>query len=199
MASLRHQRHLQKERQRLRQELQRAGTNPVRAHNRTQTDLAFDDSYVDEPNEKFKALYTLSFEYVFEHENDTVFFSHFAPYSYTDVQNYLVAARRTTPHFERMARVDSLCTSTAGNHIYLLTITDGICTYFTERDEIRLFREGGALPSSFKKRLQFFSNSVQSKCTRVRLLRRRSLAWRPHGPQREQAELPTDKQQRPRG
>jgi hypothetical protein len=34
-------------------------------------------------------LYTLSFTYKFLHDYDTVFFAHFKPYTYTDLQNYL--------------------------------------------------------------------------------------------------------------
>ena len=100
----------------------------------------------------------VSFEYVFEYDNDIVFFSHFAPYTFSDVQAYLYQKRKCTHNFDRLARIDLLCKSLAGNNIYLLTITEQLGSYFTARDEVRLFREGGALSNSFKKRFSFFSS-----------------------------------------
>ena len=74
-----------------------------------------------------------------------MFFSHFAPYTFSDVRGYLYQARKFTHNFDRIARIDLLCKSLAENSIYMLTITENLGSYFSARDEVRLFREGGAL------------------------------------------------------
>ena len=52
-------------------------------------DMGFDPRYVENFKDKFKKTSTLSFSYEFKYDNDIVFFSHFAPYSYSDVFRYL--------------------------------------------------------------------------------------------------------------
>jgi hypothetical protein len=52
-------------------------------------DMGFDPRYVENLKDKFKKTNTLSFSYEFKYDNDIVFFSHFAPYSYSDVFRYL--------------------------------------------------------------------------------------------------------------
>ena len=38
---------------------------------------------------RMKVLYTLTFSYTFEYDNDIVFFAHFYPYTFTDCEQYL--------------------------------------------------------------------------------------------------------------
>ena len=38
---------------------------------------------------RMRVLYTLTFTYTFGFENDTVFFAHFYPYTFTDCERYL--------------------------------------------------------------------------------------------------------------
>ena len=52
-------------------------------------DMAFDPRYVDNQKDKFKKMSTLTMSYEFKYDNDIVFFTHFAPYSYSDVFRYL--------------------------------------------------------------------------------------------------------------
>jgi hypothetical protein len=43
---------------------------------------------------KYKTLNTLTFTYKFENANDTVFFSHFAPYTFDDLEDYLYKVKK---------------------------------------------------------------------------------------------------------
>ena len=47
------------------------------------------DEEYEEPEEKVRIHYSLSFKYTFEYDNDVVFFSHFYPYSQHDLENTL--------------------------------------------------------------------------------------------------------------
>jgi hypothetical protein len=90
-------------------------------------DHDFDPNYVDFTGDKFKQMSTLHFSYQFEHENDTVFFSHFVPFTYSDLVSHLhtIQADETLWDF---VRIDGLCNSFIGNPGYCLTFTSG----FTE-------------------------------------------------------------------
>ena len=76
--------------------------------------------------------YTLSFSYTFEHLNDTVYFAHSVPYTFTDLCKYLdnVKDKKTD-----IARVSPMCKSLAGNVCELITITQNISTYRTHEQE----------------------------------------------------------------
>jgi hypothetical protein len=45
-----------------------------------------DDQEEETVEEKTRVLYSLSFEYTFEYDNDVVFFSHFFPYTYRSLK-----------------------------------------------------------------------------------------------------------------
>ena len=47
-----------------------------------------DEDY-EEPEEKVRIHYSLTFKNTFEYDNDVVFFSHFYPYSLHDLENTL--------------------------------------------------------------------------------------------------------------
>lgn len=61
-----------------------SGGQTIRTCSKT-LDLDFDPSYVDSVQDKYKQQSRLSFTYLFEYEHDTVFFSHFVPYTYSDL------------------------------------------------------------------------------------------------------------------
>ncbi|CAG9333763.1 unnamed protein product [Blepharisma stoltei] len=75
--------------------------------------------------------YTLTFCYTFEKPGDKVYFCYSQPYSYQDLTNYLDKVKESSPN---IARVDSLCSTIAGNACYMVTITENIESYipFTE-------------------------------------------------------------------
>lgn len=88
---------------------------------------------------RIKVLHTLTFRYTFEHENDTVFFAHFYPYTFTDLEKYLARTTAIDEH-KKILRVDILCKSLSNNPWYMLTITNKIKTYLGSQDEAMLLK-----------------------------------------------------------
>jgi hypothetical protein len=81
------------------------------------------------PNSKLcKYHYTLTFTYNFSYSNDTVYFAHCFPYTYSDLTDYL-KEYSSNPEYKSILRVDTLCKTLAGNDCYVLTITNGVDTY----------------------------------------------------------------------
>ncbi|NWS49325.1 CBPC2 carboxypeptidase, partial [Probosciger aterrimus] len=68
------------------------------------------------------AAFHLSWTMRFPHDDDTCFFAHSYPYTYTDLQRYL-RALMGDPVRSRYCAVRALCRSLAGNTVYVLTIT----------------------------------------------------------------------------
>uniref|UniRef100_A0A336MAR4 CSON014405 protein n=1 Tax=Culicoides sonorensis TaxID=179676 RepID=A0A336MAR4_CULSO len=66
--------------------------------------------------------FTLTFNIEFEHDNDTVYFAHSYPYTYSDLQDYLMAIQRH-PVKSKFCKLRLLCRSLAGNNVYYLTVT----------------------------------------------------------------------------
>jgi hypothetical protein len=72
-------------------------------------------NYAEPSGGRYKSLCTLTFSYKFEYANDTVFFSHFAPYTYDDLEDYLYRIKKThnPNHLDSIMRTDVLCKSIA--------------------------------------------------------------------------------------
>ncbi|XP_059116841.1 cytosolic carboxypeptidase 2 isoform X4 [Peromyscus eremicus] len=68
-------------------------------------------------------LYCLTWTIQFPHDQDTCFFAHFYPYTYTDLQCYLLSIANN-PIQSQFCKLRALCRSLAGNTVYLLTITN---------------------------------------------------------------------------
>ncbi|XP_051040214.1 cytosolic carboxypeptidase 2 isoform X3 [Phodopus roborovskii] len=68
-------------------------------------------------------LYCLTWTVQFPHDQDTCFFAHFYPYTYTDLQCYLLSVANN-PIQSQFCKLRALCRSLAGNTVYLLTITN---------------------------------------------------------------------------
>lgn len=66
--------------------------------------------------------YTLTFSVKFLHENDTVFFAHSYPYTYSDLQRYLIRLE-TDPRKKLRFRRKVLCATLAGNNVDMLIVT----------------------------------------------------------------------------
>eukprot|EP00605_Chrysophyceae_sp_TOSAG23-4_P002552 GSChrysophyteH1.ASY1.ANO1.2817.1 assembled CDS len=66
--------------------------------------------------------YTLSFTYTFEHSNDICYFAFCHPYTYTDLQTYLLKLEADLNR-SRFLRRNLLCKTIAGNSCDLVTIT----------------------------------------------------------------------------
>ena len=69
-----------------------------------------------------KSLYSLTWTTEFPHKNDTVYFAHCYPYTYTDLQDYLLELSND-PIKSKICKQRVLCRTLAGNLVYLLTIT----------------------------------------------------------------------------
>lgn len=68
------------------------------------------------------ALYCLTWTFQFPHDNDTCYFAHCYPYTYSDLSRDL--QRWTSdPARSQYCKLRALCRSLAGNTVYLLTIT----------------------------------------------------------------------------
>jgi cytosolic carboxypeptidase protein 2/3 len=72
------------------------------------------------------ALHTLTFTHTFTHSDDTLYFAHSLPYTYSDLQSSLEALQRssgdTADTAVRMRRT-TLCRTLAGNEVPLITVT----------------------------------------------------------------------------
>lgn len=67
-------------------------------------------------------FYTLTFNIEFPHDNDTIFFAHSYPYTYSDLQDYLMDIQKH-PVKSKFCKLRLLCRSLAGNNVYSLTVT----------------------------------------------------------------------------
>jgi hypothetical protein len=79
------------------------------------------DDFDDEDNGNI-CSYTLTFNVEFQYENDTVYFAHSYPYTYSDLQDYLMNIQRH-PIKSKFCKLRLLCRSLAGNNVYYLTVT----------------------------------------------------------------------------
>ncbi|XP_005870906.1 PREDICTED: cytosolic carboxypeptidase 2 isoform X1 [Myotis brandtii] len=70
-----------------------------------------------------QSFYCLTWTIQFPHDQDTCFFAHFYPYTYTDLQCYLMSVAKN-PVQSQFCKLRTLCRSLAGNTVYLLTITN---------------------------------------------------------------------------
>mmetsp|Transcript_9856 Transcript_9856/g.19518 ORF Transcript_9856/g.19518 Transcript_9856/m.19518 type:complete len:901 (+) Transcript_9856:277-2979(+) len=70
--------------------------------------------------------YTLTFVYEFLYPDDTVYFAHCFPYTYTDLEVYLSEIESSN---SQICRVDTLCKTLGGNDCKVITITQGVRTY----------------------------------------------------------------------
>ena len=91
-------------------------------------------SYKNTPN---SAYFTLSFTYNFRYEEDLVYFAYAIPYTYTELAEYLYNINIS---YSKIARVNTLCYSLAGNPCEIITITNNILTYSGANEEIDEYR-----------------------------------------------------------
>ncbi|XP_043943115.1 cytosolic carboxypeptidase 3 [Protopterus annectens] len=67
--------------------------------------------------------YSLTWTFQFPHKNDTCYFAHCYPYTYRDLQDYLIRLAND-PWKSQFCKIRVLCHSLAGNMVYVLTITN---------------------------------------------------------------------------
>lgn len=92
-----------------------------------------------------RRYYSLRWKYVYEFDNDEVYFVQFVPYSYSDLLKYLkeIKNEKNGP----ILRIDMLCKTLARNACPMLTITENVKTYLSYHYE----REMAAKSKSTKK------------------------------------------------
>ncbi|XP_031626931.1 cytosolic carboxypeptidase Nna1 [Contarinia nasturtii] len=81
-----------------------------------------EDSSPTNDDDDENSTYTLTFNIEFPHENDTVYFAHSYPYTYSDLQDYLMSIQKH-PIKSKFCKLRLLCRSLAGNNVYCLTVT----------------------------------------------------------------------------
>ncbi|KAM6092977.1 cytosolic carboxypeptidase 3 isoform 2-T3 [Theristicus caerulescens] len=67
--------------------------------------------------------FSLTWTFQFPHDRDTCYFAYCYPYTYSNLQEYLVAISKD-PVKSKSCKIHALCHSLAGNIVYLLTITN---------------------------------------------------------------------------
>ncbi|XP_054242758.1 cytosolic carboxypeptidase 3 [Indicator indicator] len=70
-----------------------------------------------------RQYFSLTWTFQFPHDQDTCYFAHCYPYTYSKLQEYLVAIS-TDEGKSRFCKIDILCHSLAGNIVYVLTVTN---------------------------------------------------------------------------
>lgn len=66
--------------------------------------------------------YTLTFTLEFPHEDDSVYLAHSYPYTYSDLQDYLMELS-DHPVKSTYSTLRLLCKTLAGNNVYYVTVT----------------------------------------------------------------------------
>ena len=87
------------------------------------------------PNKNFvpgRSFYSLSFSYDFRYAGDTVFFAYSIPYTYSELSNFLQYIREK---HQKIARVNPMCKTLAGNTCEMITITENIKSYTPFEEE----------------------------------------------------------------
>ncbi|XP_031575194.1 cytosolic carboxypeptidase 2-like, partial [Actinia tenebrosa] len=67
--------------------------------------------------------YSLTWTFQSKYDKDTCYFAHCYPYTYSDLQEYLIGIRND-PVKTRLCKQRVLCRTLAGNFVYILTITN---------------------------------------------------------------------------
>ncbi|XP_068159887.1 uncharacterized protein Nna1 isoform X1 [Drosophila tropicalis] len=88
---------------------------------RNDDDSSGSNSNANEEDED-NSSYTLTFTIEFEHDDDSVYFAHSYPYTYSDLQDYLMEIQRH-PVKSKFCKLRLLCRTLAGNNVYYLTVT----------------------------------------------------------------------------
>uniref|UniRef100_A0A1I8PWI4 Peptidase M14 domain-containing protein n=1 Tax=Stomoxys calcitrans TaxID=35570 RepID=A0A1I8PWI4_STOCA len=86
-----------------------------------------DDDNQPSEEEEDNSSYTLTFNVEFQNDNDTVYFAHSYPYTYSDLQDYLMEIQKN-PTKSKFCKLRLLCRTLAGNNVYYLTVTTPAAT-----------------------------------------------------------------------
>ncbi|XP_030055353.1 cytosolic carboxypeptidase 2 [Microcaecilia unicolor] len=81
-----------------------------------------DISYYKNTSSQEGSFYCLTWTFQLLYDNDTCYFAHCYPYTYSDLNHYLLSMAND-PILSQFCKLRALCRSLAGNTVYLLTIT----------------------------------------------------------------------------
>lgn len=84
-----------------------------------------------------RQYFSLTWTFQFSHDQDTCYFAHCYPYTYSNLQEYLMAISKDEGK-SRFCKIDILCHSLAGNIVYVLTVTNPTQCKGTERKAVIL-------------------------------------------------------------
>jgi hypothetical protein len=84
-------------------------------------DIAYSRNNLKINNER--SYYSLSFSYVFEHENDTTYFAHSPPYTFSMLDRFLLSISNNA-NLTPIVRRKTLAESPGQNYVDMLTITN---------------------------------------------------------------------------
>ncbi|XP_030334483.1 cytosolic carboxypeptidase 3 isoform X2 [Strigops habroptila] len=87
---------------------------------RTGDDIKYYKTSVGQDGRQY---FSLTWTFQFPYDQDTCYFAHCYPYTYSNLQEYLVAISKD-PVKSRFCKIHILCHSLAGNTVYALTITN---------------------------------------------------------------------------
>lgn len=79
--------------------------------------------YKNNVGEGGRRYFSLTWTFQFPHDRDTCYFAHCYPYTYSNLQEYLVDISKD-PEKSKFCKIRILCRSLAGNIVYVLTITN---------------------------------------------------------------------------
>ncbi|XP_040976401.1 cytosolic carboxypeptidase 3 isoform X2 [Aquila chrysaetos chrysaetos] len=79
--------------------------------------------YKNNAGQDGRQYFSLTWTFQFPHDQDTCYFAHCYPYTYSNLQEYLVAISKD-PVKSKICKIHILCHSLAGNSVYVLTITN---------------------------------------------------------------------------
>ncbi|XP_068524999.1 cytosolic carboxypeptidase 3 isoform X3 [Anas acuta] len=79
--------------------------------------------YKNDVGEGGRRYFSLTWTFQFPHDRDTCYFAHCYPYTYSNLQEYLVDISKD-PEKSKFCKIRILCRSLAGNIVYVLTITN---------------------------------------------------------------------------
>ncbi|KAM9633657.1 cytosolic carboxypeptidase 3 isoform 2-T2 [Morphnus guianensis] len=79
--------------------------------------------YKNNAGQDGRQYFSLTWTFQFPHDRDTCYFAHCYPYTYSNLQEYLVAISKD-PVKSKICKIHILCHSLAGNSVYVLTITN---------------------------------------------------------------------------
>ena len=92
---------------------------------------------------KEKTYFTLSFVYIVQSENESLYFAYDEPYSYSEDYMEYIQKLNNERRYSNFLQINTLCHSLAGVECKMMTITDNINLNHTYFELLQLFHKRG--------------------------------------------------------